>query len=825
MPQDSKPPTDYSIGNVQNTSISQKMQQAYLDYAMSVIVSRALPDVRDGLKPVQRRILYAMNKLGLTSRSAYRKSAQVVGEVIGKYHPHGDSAVYDALVRLAQDFSMRYELIDGQGNFGSIDGDNAAAMRYTECRMSAIANELLADINKNTVDFRDNYDGSHQEPSVLPAKIPTLLLEGTQGIAVGMATSIPPHNLKELLEACKHLVDNPEATIENLMEYITGPDFPTGASIYDRQDILNAYTTGRGGVMMRAINHIEDAKGGKKAIIIDELPYQVNKKTLQEKIADLVKNKTITGIAHMQDESDREGMRIYIELKRDAIPKVVLNQLYKHTPLQLNFNFNMVALIDGNQPRLLNLKQILEEFIKHRRIVITRRTQFELKQAKARAHILEGLKIALDNLDDVIATIRAAKTQEEAHTTLIKKFSLSPTQAKAILDMQLRRLAALERQKIEEEYQQLIKLIADLEDILARPERVSTIIKEEFIETQKQYGDSRKTQVIPHGINSFNHEDFIKKEDVYITLTRSGYIKRMTLNTYKIQSRGGKGVIGITTKEEDYVEHMCICSTHSYLLIFTNQGTVFKIKAYEVPETSRTAKGMPIINLLPLEKNEWVQSIQHVEDLSQDKILVMATQQGTIKRTSLDEYSNIRSNGIIAINLRDGDQLASVAISPGNKQIMLITKRGQSIRFEEQEVRLVSRASIGVKGINLKKDDSVISMGLVEEKDENTQKICLISANGYGKNTLIKHFPVQSRAGKGVIALKVSSKTGTLASSAIIDDLDGDLVAISTQGQVIRIPLKSISTLKRSTQGVRIMKLKKNDGIASFTIINSEDED
>ena len=815
---------DSPYGKIIPTSISEKMQEAYLDYSMSVIVSRALPDVRDGLKPVHRRVLYAMSEIGLTSKAKYRKCATVVGEVMGKYHPHGDSSIYDTLVRLAQDFNMRYMLVDGQGNFGSIDGDRAAAMRYTECRLAAIADELVADIGKDTVNFVDNYDGSQQEPEVLPSRLPNLLLMGSAGIAVGMATNIPPHNLNEVCDAVAFLIDNPEARIEELVEFIKGPDFPTGGFIFNQQDILNAYINGRGSVTMRARTTMEEAKNGKTSIIVDELPYQVNKATLIQKIADLVKNKQIKGIADLRDESDRSGMRIVIELKRDAIPKVILNQLFKHTQLQLNFNFNMVALVDGRQPKVLHLRKILQCYIDHRKVVITRRTRFELKQAEDRAHILDGLLIALNHLDEVIATIRASANAEVAETNLIEKFELSVRQAKAILEMQLRRLAALERQKIEDEYREIMMLITELQSILADPRKILSIIKKELSELSQKYGDERRTKVIPTAIGQFNEEDLIKEEDVYITITRDGYIKRMSLDTYTSQHRGGKGVIGMTTKQEDVVEHLLVMSTHHYLLFFSNRGRVFKLKAYEIPESSRTAKGQALINLIPIEQGEKISGVLSIDRFNSDVCLVIGTRSGIIKKTELREYENIRASGIIAINLRDTDELSSVRLIHQGEHIIMITERGQSIRFDEKDTRAVGRNSIGVIGIRLNSGDRVLDMDVIDPKDEEKQRVCIISSHGYGKCTLVKHFPLQGRGGKGVKAAQITLKTGELAASRILDQTDEDLVVISKLGQVIRLPVRNVNTLGRATQGVRVMRLNPDDAVAEMATLPEQEE-
>ncbi len=810
---------DINIGNLVITPIADKMQEAYLEYAMSVIIARALPDVRDGLKPVHRRILFAMNEMGLSAKAKYQKCAKVVGEVMGKFHPHGDAAIYDTLVRMAQDFSMRYPLIDGQGNFGSVDGDNAAAMRYTECRMAPITSELLTDIKKNTVNWVDNYDGSEKEPAVLPSKIPALLVNGTSGIAVGMATNIPPHNLGEVVDAIAYLIDNPGARIEELLEFIKGPDFPTGGFIFNQNDIVNVYINGRGSVTMRAKTSIEEVSSSKNAIIVTELPYQVNKAVLVTRIADLVKDKKIKGISDLRDESDRHGMRVVIELKRDAIPKVVLNQLFKHTQLQLNFNYNMLALVDGKQPKLMHLRQILQHFIDHRKDVITRRTQFELDEAGARAHILEGLKIALDNLDEVIATIRASGPVEEARQNLMNKFNLSELQANAILEIQLRRLAALERQKIEDEYTAINALILKLRDILANPHKIMSIIKKELVDVTELYGDERRTVVVPSAVGDFNEEDLIEDENVYIAITHGGYIKRMTLDTYHSQGRGGKGIIGMPTKEEDVVEHLLVCSTHANLLFFTNRGKVFRLKAYEVPEASRTAKGQAIVNLLQVEQGELVQSVLGIDNLKEpDKYLIFATRSGVIKKTPLNEYEHIRNSGIISINLRDKDELASVKLTNGKQHILMVTDKGLSIRFDEADARAMGRGSTGVHGIRLVAGDRVNSMSIVNP-DEQHQKVCIITNKGYGKSTVVSQYPCQNRGGKGVKTANLTTKTGIIAASIVTDDSVEDLVIISNAGQVIRLPFKQVNVLARATQGVRLMRLNAGDEVATVSAI------
>ncbi|MDD4352722.1 MAG: DNA gyrase subunit A, partial [Candidatus Gracilibacteria bacterium] len=728
--------------------ITDDMQTSYLNYAMSVIVSRALPDVRDGLKPVHRRILYAMHDIGLRHSSKHRKSAKIVGEVLGKYHPHGDSAVYDSMVRMAQDFSMRYMLVDGQGNFGSMDGDSAAAMRYTEARMQRISDELLVDIEKETVDFRDNYDGSEKEPSVLPAKLPQLLLNGTEGIAVGMATRIPPHNLGEVVDAIMHLSKNPDCTVEDLAQFVQGPDFPTGGMIYGQEDILHAYMTGRGKIAVRGKADIEELKNGRFRIIIRELPFQVNKATLIEKMANLVQDKKIIGISDLRDESDKQGVRVVVELKKDAYPKKVLNRLYKLTSLQTAFHLNMIALVDGIQPRLLNLKSILEYYLIHRKEVVTRRTQYELKIAKARAHILEGLKIALDNIDAVIQTIRKSETKEKAHESLMKKFKLSEKQATAILEMRLQTLAGLERKKIDDEYAEKIALITDLERILADEKEVLKIIQRELAEIKEKYADERRTKVYKKSLKDFSDMDLIPDEEMVITLTENNYIKRVAPSVFKSQHRGGKGIMGMATKEEDSVEHILITNTHDEILLFTNKGRVFKLKVYEVPQFGRAAKGQALANLVQVAPDEKVTAMISVSKKEEaDKYYFMATKKGVVKKSKIEDFKNVRQSGLIAIKLRPGDELHWVRHTSGENEIMMVTRDGQSIRFLEKDVRSMGRASTGVRGVKLRSGDEVVRMMKIKDSNEY---VMTVSENGLGKLSALKDFKVQNRGGSGI---------------------------------------------------------------------------
>ncbi len=806
-------------------SITEEMQEAYLDYAMSVIVSRALPDVRDGLKPVHRRILYAMWDMGLRSGAKYRKSATVVGEVLGKYHPHGDSAVYESMVRMAQDFSMRYQLIDGQGNFGSMDGDRAAAMRYTEAKLAKISDEELIDIEKNTVNFVPNYDGSKQEPRVLPSKLPTLLLNGTMGIAVGMSTSIPPHNLVEVVNAEQRLIENPDATVEDLMEFVKGPDFPTGGIIYNRKDILEAYATGKGSIVMRAKTDIIEEKGGHK-IIINEIPYQVNKADLITKIANLVKDKKIEGIKDLRDESDKDGVRVVIELKRDAYPKKVLNRLFNTTELQTSFHMNMLALVDGIQPRVLNLKTVLEEHIKHRQEVIRRRTQFDLDKAKDRAHILEGLKKAVDNIDAVIKLIKKSKDKDDARINLMKRFKFSERQAMAILEMKLQQLANLERLRIENELKEKRALIRELESILKSPKKILSIIKTESKELVEKYGNDRKTDVIKGKVGEFSQEDLIPNEATIVMLTRDGYIKRIQPEMFRKQGRGGKGVVGLTTKEEDSVEHLFSTMTHADLLFFTTRGRVFQLKAYDVPQASRTAKGNAIVNFLQLGPDEKVSAALSLADLiaSPDtKYVAMVTAKGVMKKVELEQFTDVRRSGLIAIKLKPGDKLEWVRATSGKDDFLLTTMNGQSIRFKEKGIRPMGRTASGVRAIRLKGTDAIAGMDIIYQgKIESLDQLLVVTANGYGKRTPIKEYRIQGRGGSGIKAAKITDKIGKIVTGFIVNAKreQEDIVIISDKGQVIRLPLKSVSVLGRATQGVRLMRFKApHDRVANVTFV------
>ncbi|MFA6131899.1 MAG: DNA gyrase subunit A [Patescibacteria group bacterium] len=812
------------VGRLEAREISHEMSDAYLDYAMSVIVSRALPDVRDGLKPVHRRILYSMWQVGLRANSRFKKCATVVGEVLGKYHPHGDLAVYDSLVHMAQDFKLRYPLINGQGNFGSLDGDSAAAYRYTESKLRPLAEEMLVDIEKNTVDFHPNFDGTHEEPSVLPAKAPNLLINGTLGIAVGMATNIPPHNLTEVCDATIHLLDNPEATIEDLLEFVKGPDFPTGGIIYDWNEIKQAYATGKGGIMTRAKTEISEDKKGNMRIIVQEIPFQVNKATLLEKIAELVRDKKIEGIRDLWDESTNDGVRIIIELKKDAYPKKVLNRLYQLTQLQETFHVNMLALIDGIQPRVLNLKSIIEEFLKHRFVVIRRRTQFELDKAKDRAHILEGLRIALLNIDKVIETIKKSKDKDEARVNLMKKFKLSELQAVAILEMRLQQLANLERLRIEQEWEEKQKLIAELEAILKSEKKVRTLVKNEVEEIKEKYGDERRTEVVKQGIKAFAMEDLIPDVATVVMITRGGYIKRVSPDAFRTQVRGGKGVMGLTTKEEDEVEQMFSTTTHRDILFFTNRGRVFKTKAYDIPEAARTAKGQALVNFLNLAPGESVTSYLSFSEDDAYKFLFFITSKGTVKKTAIEEFENIRQNGLIAIKLNDGDNLEWVKPTSGKDDISLVTAAGQSIRFNEDSVRSMGRSAAGVRGIRLKGSDVVIGMDVINTemaKRKDQAQLLVIMENGLGKRTPIDEYKTQGRGGSGIRTAHVSAKTGKVISARIVDaDDKRDLMVISTGGQVIRISITSVSVLGRDTQGVRVMRFKEEkDKVASVAVV------
>ncbi len=793
--------------------IEDEMKKSYLDYAMSVIMSRALPDVRDGLKPVHRRIIYAMNELGMSPDKQYSKSARVVGDVLGKYHPHGDSSVYKAMVRLAQDFNTRYPLVDGHGNFGSIDGDSAAAMRYTEARMTKLSMELLRDIGKETVDYRLNFDERLKEPVVLPSKFPNLMVNGSSGIAVGMATNIPPHNLNEIVDGIVMLIDNPDSTIEDLMTVIKGPDFPTGAHIIGKDAIKSAFETGRGKIKVRAFAEIEDMGKGKQRILVTELPYQVNKSRLIQKIADHVRNKKIEGISDLRDESDREGMRIVVELKRDTNANVVLNNLYKHTQMQTTFGVIMLALVD-NEPRVLNLKQILTYYIEHQKEIIIRRTKFDLNKAEERAHIVEGLRIALDNIDEIIKIIRASENDSAARESLMENFGLSEIQSQAILDMRLKRLTGLEREKLDAEYEELTNEINKFKEILSSEELIYEIIKTEIIEIKEKHGDLRRTRIMPSE-DEINIEDMIEEEDVVITLTHFGYIKRTPEYTYKTQRRGGRGIIGLTTRDDDFVENLYIVSTHDKILFFTNKGKVFSLKAYEIPEGSRQAKGTAIINLLNLDKNERINAMIPIsKDTTKDN-LVLITKNGIIKKTKLESYENIRKNGIIAISLKEEDELIGVKKTDGKKEIILVTKKGMSIRFDENDVRAMGRTAMGVKGIDLKENDEVVAMELIEED----KKLLVISEGGFGKRTDLKEYKTQIRGGKGLITYNIREKTGDIVDARVVAD-DDEIMMISLHGTIIRIMAKDISIMGRSTQGVTLMKMKKDKvvAVAKYTV-------
>ena len=816
---------DPTIGTVIQRNITDEMQESYLDYAMSVIISRALPDVRDGLKPVHRRILYAMWDIGLKAGGKFRKSATVVGEVLGKYHPHGDSPVYDAMVRMAQEFAMRYQLVNGQGNFGSIDGDSAAAMRYTEAKLQRIAEELLADIDKETVAFVPNYDGSTTEPQVLPAKIPNLLLNGTVGIAVGMATNIPPHNLRELCGALLYLIDNHDCTIDDLLEFVKGPDFPTGGIIYDAQAMKQAYQTGRGGIVVRAKTDIVEQKNGTFSIIVTEMPYQVNKASVLEKIADLVREKRVEGIRDLRDESNKDGVRMVIELKKDAYPKKVLNQLFKFTQLQDAFHFNMLALVDGIQPRVLNLKMVLEEFIKHRKDVVTRRTQYDLTRARERAHILEGLKIALDNIDAVIKTIKQSKDRDEARDSLVKRFKLSERQATAILEMRLAQLANLERLKIENELKEKQALIKALEAILSSPKKILGVIKQEIEEIGAAHGDERKTTIVKSAVSAIQQEDLIPNEPALVLLTRDGYIKRLTPDTFKLQARGGKGIIGLTTKEEDTVDTMFTCMTHNDLLFFTTKGRVFQLKAYDVPVASRTSKGQALVNFLQLAQAEKVTTVLSTADISTMKYLTMATREGLIKKTDIADFSNVRRSGLIALKLKGSDILEWVKPTTGKDEVFLVTALGQSIRFKETNVRPMGRTAAGVRGIRLKKNDYIVSMDVVSGGAKDAE-LLIVTQKGFGKRSKLSGYKIQNRGGSGIKTGHITPKTGDIVMSrvgnahALPEGSSGDLLIISEQGQVIRITLKTVSVLGRATQGVRLMRFKEGgDSVASVTLV------
>lgn len=821
MPKEKDEKKAFHGGHIENRSITDEVKQSYLDYAMSVIVSRALPDVRDGLKPVHRRILYSMWSTGLRSSAKFRKSATVVGEVLGKYHPHGDSAVYDTMVRLAQDFSLRYPLIWGQGNFGSMDGDSAAAYRYTEAKLRPIAEEMLIDIEKNTVDFVPNFDGVHEEPTVLPAKLPQLLLNGTAGIAVGMATNIPPHHLGELTDAICHLIDNSEAGVDDLLQFVKGPDFPTGGIIYDAKAIKEVYATGKGPITMRAKVDIVEPKAGQFQIVISEMTYLTNKANLIMKIAELVKDDKIKGIRDLRDESDKDGVRVVIDLKKDAFPQKILNKLYQTTDLQKNFNVNMLALVDGVSPQILNLKSILEHYIKHREQVVMRRTEFDLEKAQDRAHILEGLKIALDEIDRVIETIKKSPTKEQAHANLMQKFKLSDRQATAILEMRLQTLAGLERQKIEDELAEKLKLIAYLEDLLKHRQKILDLVKSELIELRDKYNDERRTKVVKGGVSEFSQEDLIANEDAIVTLSVDGYVKRMNPNVYRVQKRGGKGVIGATTKEEDRIAKVLSISTHDNLLFFTNSGKIFQTRAYEIPESTRTARGQAIVNFLQMSTDERITAMISFGKDDENQYLFMATCQGTIKKTKIDLFENVRRTGLIAINLEKGDALGWVCPTQGSDDVVITTADGQSIRFHETDVRPMGRSASGVRGIKLKDDkDRVVAMDIVP-KESADREVLVLSQHGYGKRTLLKQFKVQKRGGSGMKAMKVTPKTGDIVGALITspEDAEHDIILTSEKGTIIRIPFKSVSLLGRVTQGVRVMKPATGDKVAAFTIL------
>jgi DNA gyrase subunit A len=812
--------------SVERRTVEDVMEDSYLRYSMSVIIDRALPDVRDGLKPVHRRILYTMSRDGLRSGARHRKSATVVGAVMGDYHPHGDSSIYDSMVRMAQDWSMRYTLVNGQGNFGSMDGDPPAAMRYTEAKLRRLADELLEDIDKETVDYRDNYDGRMQEPTVLPAKLPNLLLNGQLGIAVGMATNIPPHNLTELIDAEVTMIDNPDATLDDLLVHIKGPDFPTGGIIYGRDAIKTAYATGRGGIVTRGVAEIvegDKSSKGRHQIVITEIPFALNKESLVLKIAELVNTKKITGISDLRDETARGTVRIVIDLKRDAYPKKILNQLYKMTQLQQSFHFNMMALVDGIQPRVLSLMDILGEHIKHRKVVVRRRTEFELRKARERAHILEGLKIALDHIDEVIAVIRASQTTDEAQANLMAKFALSEIQAKAILAMQLRTLAGLERKKIEDELAELLKLIAKLEGILASEAKILKIVKDELLELKKNYGDERRTKVVNSELGKMSDEDLIADEQVAVTLTAANYIKRSPLAEYKKQGRGGKGRRGMATREEDVIEHVVNASTHDYLLFFTNKGRVFRLKTYEVPAVGLNAKGVAIVNLLQLQPEESVTSVINVSKTHDAKNLIMCTTRGVVKKTPFEQYNNVRQSGLIAINLDDGDELKWIRMTSGENEVVISTSLGQAIRFHEKDARPMGRVSRGVRGIRLRANDRVIGMDIVEEDSS----IFVISTAGYGKRTKIAQFTAHARGGVGIRSAVVNGKTGDLMGVKTLGAHDDqEVIIISKNGQTIRLGLKDIPALGRATQGVRIMRLNDGDEVVSLALVEkSEDID
>ncbi|WP_018883663.1 DNA gyrase subunit A [Paenibacillus massiliensis] len=807
---------DQNNPQIINRDIGLEMRESFMDYAMSIIVSRALPDVRDGLKPVHRRILYAMSELGMSPDKPYKKSARIVGEVIGKYHPHGDSAVYETMVRMAQDFSLRYMLVDGHGNFGSVDGDMAAAMRYTEAKLSKIAMEMLRDINKETIDFIPNYDGEEREPAVLPARFPNLLVNGVGGIAVGMATNIPPHNLGEVIDGVQAMIENPDITPMELMDHIQGPDFPTAGYILGRSGIRQAYQTGRGSVTMRARTMIEE-NGNKARIIVSELPYQVNKARLVEKIAELVRDKRIEGITDLRDESDRNGMRIVIELRRDVNPNVVLNNLFKHTAMQSTFGINMLAIVN-KEPKILNIRDVLYHYLQHQIEVIRRRTEYDLKKAEARAHILEGLRVALDHLDEVIALIRSSATADAARDGLMNRFSLSHEQAQAILDMRLQRLTGLEREKIENEYNELLQKIAEYREILANEHLVLNIISEELQELKSRFADERRTEITV-GEESILDEDLIPREDVIVTVTHTGYIKRLPVTTYRNQKRGGRGVVGMDTKTEDFVEHLFVTNSHHHLLFFTDKGKVYRIKAYEIPELSRTARGTPIINLIQIEQGESINAVIPVEEFENDKFLFFATRQGIVKKTPLEDYVNIRKGGLIAINLREDDALIEVKLTDGAQEMIIGTACGMSIRFPEDDVRSMGRSATGVKGITLDPTDEVIGMDIVDQELE----VLIVTAKGYGKRTPVTDYRVQSRGGKGIKTINVTDKNGAVVGLKIVKN-EEDLMIITASGTLIRTSMEGISTMGRNTQGVKLINIREDDAVATVCRADKNEE-
>ena len=805
--------------NLVTVNLTNEMKNSFIDYAMSVIVARALPDVRDGLKPVHRRILYGMNELGITPDKPHKKSARITGDVMGKYHPHGDSAIYEAMVRMAQWWSYRHMLVDGHGNFGSMDGDGAAAQRYTEARMSKIALEMLRDINKNTVDFADNYDSSEREPEVLPARFPNLLVNGTTGIAVGMATNIPPHNLGETIDAVKLVMDNPDVTTREIMEVLPGPDFPTGAMVMGKSGIHRAYETGKGSIVLRSRTEIEEYGNGRERIVVTEFPYMVNKSKVQEHIVKLVQEKRIEGITAVRDESNREGVRFVIEVRRDASANVILNNLFKQTQMQTNFSFNMLAIQNG-VPKILSVRQILESYIEHQKEVVTRRTQFDKEKAEARAHILEGLLIALDHIDEVIRIIRNSETDALAQVELMERFDLSERQSQAILDMRLRRLTGLERDKIQSEYDELVSLIADLIDILAKPERVVLIIKEELEEVKRKHADPRRTELMVGEVLSLEDEDLIEEADVLITLSNQGYIKRLAQDEFQAQKRGGRGVQGTGVKDDDFVRELVSTSTHDHLLFFTNKGRVYRLKGYEIPEYGRTAKGLPVVNLLKLEENESIQTIINVtKDQVADHYLFFATRQGIVKRTNVNEFSNIRQNGLKALNLKDDDELINVFLTDGQADVIMGTKFGYSVRFAETDVRNMGRTATGVRGIKLREGDHLVSATIVSDD----QEVLVLSEKGYGKRTPASEYPTKGRGGKGIITLKVADKNGPLAGLTTVQGNE-DIMVITDTGVIIRTSIANISQTGRSTMGVKVMRLDEEAKIMTFALVDAADQ-